>query len=30
VDTNSSATVTTLFQAGSTNIALRGVDFTPN
>jgi hypothetical protein len=30
VDTNSSAMVTTLVQAGSTNIAFRGVDFTPN
>jgi hypothetical protein len=30
VDTNSSAVVTTLAQAGSTNIAFRGIDFTPN
>jgi len=30
VDTNSSAAVTTLFQAGITNIALRGIDFTPD
>jgi len=30
VDTNASAVVTTLVQAGSTNIALRGIDFTPN
>jgi hypothetical protein len=30
VDTNSAAIVTTLVQAGSTNIAFRGIDFTPN
>jgi hypothetical protein len=30
VDTNSTAVVTTLVQAGSTNIAFRGIDFTPN
>jgi hypothetical protein len=30
VDTNSAAVVTTLVQAGSTNIAFRGIDFTPN
>jgi hypothetical protein len=30
VDTNSAALVTTLVQAGSTNIAFRGIDFTPN
>jgi hypothetical protein len=30
VDTNSAAVVTTLVQAGSTNIAYRGIDFTPN
>jgi len=29
VDTNAMATVTTLAQAGSTNIAYRGIDFTP-
>jgi hypothetical protein len=30
VHTNSAAVVTTLVQAGSTNIAFRGIDFTPN
>jgi hypothetical protein len=30
VDTNSSALVETLIQAGSTNIAYRGISFTPN
>ena len=30
VDTNSAAVVTTIVQAGSTNIAYRGIDFTPN
>jgi hypothetical protein len=30
VDTNATAVVTTLVQAGSTNIAYRGIDFTPN
>ncbi len=30
VDTNSTAVVLTLVQAGSTNIAFRGLDFTPN
>ena len=30
VDTNSTAIVTTLAQAGSTNIAFRGIDFTPD
>ena len=30
VDTNSAAAVTTLVQAGSTNIAFRGIDFTPD
>jgi hypothetical protein len=30
VDTNAAAVVTTLAQAGSTNIAFRGLDFTPN
>jgi hypothetical protein len=30
VDTNAGAVVTTLVQAGSTNIAFRGIDFTPN
>lgn len=30
VDTNSTAAVTTMVQAGSTNIAFRGIDFTPN
>jgi hypothetical protein len=30
VDTSSAAVVTTLVQAGSTNIAYRGIDFTPN
>jgi hypothetical protein len=30
VDTNSTALVTTLAQAGSTNIAFRGIAFTPN
>jgi hypothetical protein len=30
VDTNSAAVVTTLVQAGSTNIAFRGIDFTPD
>lgn len=30
VDTNASAVITTLAQAGSTNIAYRGVAFTPN
>ena len=30
VDTNANAVVTTLVQAGSTNIAFRGVEFTPN
>jgi len=29
VDTNSTALVTTLVQAGSTNVAFRGIDFTP-
>ena len=29
VDTNATATVTTLAQAGSANIAYRGIDFTP-
>jgi hypothetical protein len=29
VDTNSTAVVTTIVQAGSTNIAFRGIDFTP-
>jgi hypothetical protein len=29
VDTNSAAVVTTLVQAGSTNVAYRGIDFTP-
>jgi hypothetical protein len=30
VDTNANALVTTVAQAGSTNIAFRGIDFTPN
>jgi hypothetical protein len=29
VDTNATTTVTTLAQAGSVNIAYRGIDFTP-
>jgi hypothetical protein len=30
VDTNSTALVATLVQAGNTNVAFRGIDFTPN
>jgi len=29
VDTNATAVVTTLAQAGSVNVAFRGIDFTP-